>query len=245
LIESPEGSYQYDAENRMVRATVNSKTTSFQYDGEGRRIRKSSELENRVYIYAMDGSLIAEYEASSTSASLKKEYIYGESGLVATVEVEAGAVEKIDYITSDHLSSPRLITSQNAEVVSRRDFYPFGGQISSTVGGRAAIEGYSTTDSLRHKFTTYERDDETGLDFAQARYYGSLAGRFISPDPVTLTYTRMFDPQQFNLYTYTRNSPLILTDPTGLDFQFVGKDGDKFVDDFNSRDKAQFKVKLN
>jgi hypothetical protein len=48
-----------------------------------------------------------------------------------------------------------------------------------------------------------------------------------------------------NLYSYVRNNPLILIDPTGLDFEFGGKDKDKFVDDANNRKDAQFKIKLN
>ena len=38
---------------------------------------------------------------------------------------------------------------------------------------------------------------------------------------------------------------MALTDPTGLDFEFLGKDRDKFVEDANNRDKAQFKIKLS
>jgi RHS repeat-associated protein len=63
-------------------------------------------------------------------------------------------------------------------VKARYDYEPFGEQIASTTGGRSAIAGYSTTDSLRQKYTGYERDVETGLDFAQARYHSHTQGRF-------------------------------------------------------------------
>jgi len=62
--------------------------------------------------------------------------------------------------------------------------------------------------------TSYERDDETDLDFAQARYYNKNHGRFTSPDDIFLDQYE-HNPQSWNLYTYTRNNPLNFTDPTG------------------------------
>jgi RHS repeat-associated protein len=142
------------------------------------------------------------------------------------------------------LGSPRIITDENGQVTSRRDFLPFGEEIESGTGGRNSAQGYFGVDSIRQKFTSYERDAETDLDFAQARMYHKNHGRFTSVDPIFIKEDRLRDPQQINLYAYVRNNPLSLTDPTGLDFEFRGKDKDKFVDDINNRDKAQFKIKL-
>jgi RHS repeat-associated protein len=63
--------------------------------------------------------------------------------------------------------------------------------------------------------TSKERDNETGLDYFEARYFGSAQGRFTSPDPLG-GHTE--DPQTLNRYTYVRNSPLVFTDPSGMDF---------------------------
>ncbi len=63
--------------------------------------------------------------------------------------------------------------------------------------------------------TSKERDNETGLDYFLARYYSSAQGRFTSADPLG-GHTE--DPQTLNRYTYVRNNPPVLTDPTGLDF---------------------------
>jgi RHS repeat-associated protein len=67
-------------------------------------------------------------------------------------------------------------------------------------------------DTNRKKFTGYERDAETGLDFAQARYFSSTEGRFISADSLLGSLT---NPQTFNRYSYVLNNPLNSTDPTG------------------------------
>jgi RHS repeat-associated protein len=55
----------------------------------------------------------------------------------------------------------------------------------------------------------------------RARYYGSGMGRFMSPDwaakPATVPYAEFGDPQSLNLYSYTRNSPIIRVDGDGHD----------------------------
>jgi RHS repeat-associated protein len=70
---------------------------------------------------------------------------------------------------------------------------------------------------MRQHFTGYERDAETGLDYAQARYYSNQAGRFTSPDPL-LGSAKLQLPQSWNRYAYCINMPLVYTDRTGLDW---------------------------
>ena len=65
------------------------------------------------------------------------------------------------------------------------------------------------------QFTLKERDVETGLDYFGARYYGSMQGRFTSPDPL-LSSGSVEDPQSWNRYSYVLNNPLALIDPDGL-----------------------------
>ena len=76
-------------------------------------------------------------------------------------------------------------------------------------------QGYIQADNIRQKFTGYERDGETGLDYAQARYYSNVQGRFISVDPL-LSSGEVTQPQSWNRYTYTFNIPLRYADPVGL-----------------------------
>ncbi len=63
--------------------------------------------------------------------------------------------------------------------------------------------------------TSKERDNETGLDYFGARYYGSTQGRFTSADPL-LSSGSIYSPQTWNRYSYTVNNPLRYTDPFGL-----------------------------
>ncbi len=65
--------------------------------------------------------------------------------------------------------------------------------------------------------TSYERDNETELDFAQARMYANKLGRFTTTDPILMNLKRVADPQRLNLYVYVRNNPLKYIDITGED----------------------------
>jgi RHS repeat-associated protein len=77
----------------------------------------------------------------------------------------------------------------------------------------------TTPDDVLHKFTSKERDSETGLDFFGARYFSSAEGRFTSPDwaakPQAGPYADFGDPQTLNLYGYVRNNPMGKGDPDG------------------------------
>jgi RHS repeat-associated protein len=122
----------------------------------------------------------------------------------------------IKWLVKDHLGSTRMVIDESGSLVGirRHDFLPFGEELGSGIGIRSASIGYGD-DSVRQKFTGYEEDDETGLYFAQARYFASVQGRFTSPDPLLSSGT-VSDPQSWNRYSYALNNPLKYTDPTGM-----------------------------
>jgi RHS repeat-associated protein len=84
-------------------------------------------------------------------------------------------------------------------------------------------DGLSCTGSItfpsEHHFTGKERDTESGNDYFGARYYASSMGRWLSPDPKIISKQRMYDPQQWNMYSYARNNPLGAIDPDGREIR--------------------------
>lgn len=58
-------------------------------------------------------------------------------------------------------------------------------------------------------YTGREWDKETGLYYYRARYYDPMEGRFASKDPIS------FAGGDVNLYGYTKENPINLTDPSG------------------------------
>ncbi len=107
---------------------------------------------------------------------------------------------------------------------------PYGEEAYIGVGNRAVGHGYTYGDSTRQKFTGYERDEETNLDFAQAMMHNYNHGRFTSPDPLIASAISE-NPQTWNRYSYVVNNPLNLIDPSGMIWLEAGDDNFDWVDD--------------
>jgi RHS repeat-associated protein len=193
VTENAEGrQFLYDAENhqKAVKDDQNNTIGEYLYDGEGKRVKKLSETETTVFVYNASGQLVAEYSTQMSQT------------------------QQVSYLTTDHLGSPRVTTNQLGAVTNRKDYSAFGEEtVSSQRVG--ALSYTSGSDELRKGYTGYEKDEESGLDFAQARYYNSTHGRFTSVDPLTASAS-IRDPQTFNRYSYVLNSPYKFTDPLGL-----------------------------
>ena len=187
--------FTYDAENKQTEVKNSSSVSlgQYWYDGDGKRIKKyvPGTGETTIFVYDAAGKQIAEY---------------------STI-VEGSSTAKVNYLTNDHLGSPRINTDANGTVIARHDYHPFGEEINGT-GGRTTGLNYGS-DAVRKQFTGYERDNETELNYAKARYQNPNLGRFSSPDPARMTKARMADPQHWNLYVYARNNPILLVDITG------------------------------
>src|SRR5260370_42611635 len=72
----------------------------------------------------------------------------------------------------------------------------------------------SGTQQKEH-FTSYERDSETGLDYAVNRQYSQMTGRFMRVDPYNGS-SSLRSPQSMNRYAYVQNDPINEADPIGL-----------------------------
>ncbi len=161
----------------------------YTYDGEGKRVKKQSNEETTIFVYSGD-NLVAEYSTKLVDNP------------------------STNYTTTDHLGSPRVITNELGQIKSRRDFMPFGEDLSENIGNRTTSLKYGNSDGVRQKFTGYQKDAETALDFAEARMYNSAHGRFTAVDPL-LASGKSDNPQTFNRYIYVGNNPVNITDPTG------------------------------
>lgn len=108
-----------------------------------------------------------------------------------------------------------MVTDAAGEIVSRRDFFPFGEQIAAnSSSGRNGIAGYNEQMGFPQLFTAKERDDESGLDYFLARYYSGALGRFTSAD-APFADQHASNPQSWNLYQYGYNNPLANVDIDG------------------------------
>ena len=130
----------------------------------------------------------------------------------------------VRWLLKDTLGTPRMIADQTGSLsgMRRHDYYPFGEENLAGPTIRTAGNGYQA-DNVRQKFTGYEHDGETDLDFAEARYCSTKQGRFTSSDPL-ISSADPFDPQSWNRYIYVGNRPTMVTDPNGLKWYFNGNE---------------------
>jgi RHS repeat-associated protein len=188
-------SYTYDAENRLIKIDGGS-TATYIYDAKGKRVRTTVAGVNTDFLRDVSGNVVAEWGSGCSCWTVL--YVYASSGLLA--EYRSSTTY---FVHKDHLGSTRLITDLNKAPVDSLDYLPFGRQIAGST--------FTT-----HKFTGKERDSESGLDNFGARYFGSLMGRFTSPDREISGFA---NPQSFNLYAYALDNPLRFNDPNGTDPQ--------------------------
>jgi RHS repeat-associated protein len=194
-------SYTYDGEGRLGTAAG----VTYTYDGDDLRVSKSS---GTSYWRDLDGDALAE---SNSSGAMVNEYVFFAGQRVARLQVNTPPTQNaIYYYFDDLLGSTRVITDSSGNLCYEADYYPYGGEITPA--------GFSNTCPQNYKFTGYERDAETGLDYAVARYYDSRVGRFTSVDPLDGAPE---DTQSWNAYDYVENNPENAVDPSGMDPIFV------------------------
>ena len=192
--------FSFNGDNKQTKVTHNgNKIAEYFFDGEGKRVKKKvfdegdpvNPTEETVFVYS-NGKLIAEYSTAQPPPN-----------------------PTTSYTATDQLGSPRVITNTLGAVVSRRDFKPFGEQVAVDGSYRSADLTYNSGDGIRQKFTGYQKDEETQLDFAEARMYENRHARFTAVDPL-LASGKSANPQTFNRFVYCLNNPLLLSDPGGL-----------------------------
>jgi len=197
---SPSNSYSFDSDNRLTSCTVAGVTSSYSYDGYGRRVKKQVGSNTTVFVYDLEGKLVAEYNS--------------------TPLVSQG-VEATSILTPDHLGSIRVVTDSAGNVKNRFDYMPFGEGLGAGIGSRSSGSGYSQPYGVRNRFTSKERDSETGLDYFGARYYLGQQARFMGVDPL-MESAELSLPQSWNRYTYVLNNPLTMIDPDGMGWVQIG-----------------------
>lgn len=189
----------YDAENRIKTAAG----VNYTYDGDGKRVKKDT---GKLY---WTGTGSDPLDESDLSGTINEEYVFFGGKRIARLDLPSGTVH---YYFSDHLGSASVVTNADGtSIQDESDYYPFGGE-------RPVVNN----DPNQYKFTGKERDTETGLDYFEARYFGSAQGKFTSPDPRYFQATAVIDPQRFNLYSYARNNPLKWVDPSGEALYLAG-----------------------
>ncbi len=191
--------FAYDAVNRLK--SVNSGTSTYGYDGDGKRVRVTDGGASVFYIYS---SALGQSVMEVTQAGVQRAYVYNGTKVVAMQATDG----QFYWLHTNHLGNSRAMTDANGNLAYKGHFDPFGQMLNEWSS--------SGNNNLNlKKFTGYERDIVTGLDYAQVRMYNSAKGRFTKPDPRGLKAANLKRPQSLNRYAYVENDPVNYADPTG------------------------------
>ncbi|MEJ5203473.1 MAG: RHS repeat-associated core domain-containing protein [Anaerolineales bacterium] len=110
----------------------------------------------------------------------------------------------MDFFLGDALNSVRQLTSANGDITSSHAYEPFG-EVAGSAG-----QGITSFGFAGEWATALDGID---LTYLRARWYAPYLNQFIQPDPIAPS---PYFPTDWNRYSYARNSPINLTDPSGL-----------------------------
>ncbi|MFF3246850.1 polymorphic toxin-type HINT domain-containing protein [Streptomyces sp. NPDC002870] len=186
---------EWDAREKLTKAkeASGSETTNL-YDASGSRVQRKDPSGTTVYLPGMELRL----PAGGSKAEATRYYTH--LGETVAVRSDNG---KVSFLASDHHGTGELAIDSATGAVSQRRFDPYGvdrGEATGTWPGEKGFVGGTI-------------DSSTGLTHLGAREYDAVIGKFISVDPI-IDYRR---PQQINGYAYADNSPVTLSDPSGLE----------------------------
>lgn len=192
-------SFSYDGLMRMSAVTSGSNRTDYIVDGLGRRVSKKTGTKTTYYIYGLSGELLSESLATN-SAIVEYLWFPEPAGAPQLLAVSPGTRGVVNYVFTDQLNTPRLVTNSGGVALWRWTSDPFGNTSPVLRAGGFII-------NLR--FAGQQFDGESGLYYNRHRYYDPRTGRYTQSDPIGLA-------GGINTYAYVGGNPLSYVDPDGL-----------------------------
>lgn len=193
-------------------------TTYYQYDSQGTRLRKITEnyassgtptlKQERIYIAGWE--LYKEHSGPSAGLTCETLGLIDEGHRFVMIETTDDPSTGISRVTRyqhpNHQGSTTLETDESGNIITYEEYHPFG------TTSYQATNGWVTAAAKRYRYTGMERDDETGLEYHNARYYISWLGRWMNCDPIGIG-------DGVNVYAYCRNNPIGHVDTSGTQTQ--------------------------
>ncbi|MCD0443411.1 hypothetical protein LO763_07195 [Glycomyces sp. A-F 0318] len=170
----------------------------FFYDADGTRIMRATASEATLYVHGVEITL------SKTAGSVSSTRAIDLPGDAHRTE-KAGDIAQIQI--SDHNGTGTTAFDCFTGEVTRRYSDPYGNNLATAT---TAADGNS--EWLGQNGYVKGTIDPTGYTHIRARDYNPAIGRFLSVDPIA----DFAEAQQLNGYSYSDNSPITFSDPTGL-----------------------------
>ena len=200
--------YTWDLDGKLAGMTIGSgataETSRFVEGPDDTRWVRITKTETVAYLDGQEIHLPA--GSTSTSAWTGVRYYDLDDHTVATRTTTDGGTGTggvLSWILADRQDSASVAVNATTGVATRDRYLPYGGNRNAT--------GKWTMPTDRG-WQGQIQDDDTGLDYLNARYYDPALAHFISVDEMT-------DADQTaaaNPYGYAAANPILFNDPTGL-----------------------------
>lgn len=208
--------YEYDAENRLIKAEGNGPegrfTAHYHYDGLGRRIRKNVTTQRgttEARFLWQGYRLLQEQQHNGQCIT----YIYDpDEAYSPLAHVDHLAGDKrgdMLWFSADLNGAPLEVTDEQGQLRWSGHYGCFG-EVTRQTEGFHRLTKRTTLAHQPLRYAEQYADSETGLHYNLFRYYDPQVGRFTVQDPIGLL-------GGWNLYQYAPN-PLGWIDPWGLSF---------------------------
>jgi RHS repeat-associated protein len=192
--------YTYYDDNRLKTTTLPSnEIITYTYHADGTRATKSNATEWIRYHYS--GGLVKEVHCDKNNHSTILFTIHYQPGRII---YQPNQGDNVYYYTASDCSGTiyKLLNDQG-QIVTSYNYDPFGVLIENTNPSIYMPIGYSGT----------YRDTETGLLYAQSRYYDPSIGRFTTKDSYRGELVSQISQ---NRYIYCSQNPVSYGDPSGF-----------------------------
>jgi RHS repeat-associated protein len=239
---------EWDFKEQLQQVDLGGGGTAFYvYDASGQRVRKMIETQNgtlneeRLYLGGFES-----YRKFGANAFIRETlHVMDDRQRIALVETKtyesgsqiANPQSRIRYQLGNHLGSASLELDNDGALISCEEYHPYGTTAFQAMNSAAEVS------LKRYRFTSRERDEESGLNYHGARYYAPWLGRWTAADPLGLarpgradltgenegvqvgsTHLEGGNPSEVhqpaepgtNLYAYVDGQVLIAIDQVGL-----------------------------
>jgi RHS repeat-associated protein len=202
---------QYGSFDVPTRIAGSSGQSNLLYDSDFERVRQSSTdsagvTRTTVYVGGIYERVTSVSEVEHVS------YVFAGNDRVAVHRQRSSGFSDTRYLHRDHLGSVVAVTNVSGSVTERQTYDAFG---SPRNASGATLPPTQSQLTVSRTFTDHELLKSVGMIHMNGRVYDPLLGRMTQADPVT---PEPLDPAGQDPFSYVRNDPGSLTDPTGFDY---------------------------